>query len=76
MREFDIKTTSTIELANYLDKATKKQDQSLINCLAYELAYRIYIPNTKVSFDDLLNHFGYKRIEKEQDKIKIKSLLK
>ena len=71
MREFDIKTTSTIELANYLDKATKKQDQSLINRLAYELAYRVYIPNTKVSFDDLLNHFGYKRIEKEQNKSKI-----
>ena len=37
-----------------------------VNIYAYELAYRIYIPNDKNTFEKILTDFGYKKIEKEK----------
>lgn len=38
----------------------------MVNILAYELACRIYIPNDNISFENMLEDFGYKRLDKEK----------
>ena len=55
----NIKTTPTKNLIHILCEAT---DQDIINVIAYELACRIYVPdnNQRVTFEQLLNDFGYK----------------
>lgn len=63
----DIKTTPTKNLIHILCEAT---DQNIINIIAYELACRIYVPdnNQGVTFEQLLNDFGYKTIKEEDIK--------
>lgn len=68
----NLHTTPLVNLLNLIDEFSKENDQEAINVIAFELAYRTYIPfNSKgISFDDLLLEYGYK--PKEKDNIKIK----
>ena len=51
-----------IELLNELKLETLKADnQERINILAVELANRIYVPNARQKYEDLLNQLGYKQ---------------
>lgn len=67
----DIKTTPTVNLVHILCEAT---DQDIINIIAYELACRIYVPdnNQGVTFEQLLNDFGYKIKEEDIRQLKRK----
>ena len=67
----DIKTTPTVNLVHILCEAT---DQDIINKIAYELACRVYVPDNSqgITFEQLLNDFGYKTEEKENKKLKLK----
>lgn len=60
----ELKTTPTVDLINYLSEALKRGDTSIANIYAYELACRVYVPNQEISFDKLLEDFGYTKIEK------------
>lgn len=68
----ELKTTSTIELVELWSQALIANNQSFINIYAYELAVRIWVPNKEQTFEDLLGEFGYKKIEKDNEKKKIK----
>ena len=67
----NIKTTPTKNLIHILCEAT---DQNIINIIAYELACRIYVPdnNQGVTFEQLLNDFGYKIKEEDIKQLKRK----
>lgn len=72
----NVREMSTVALLNHLILANKANDQSTVNHIAYELAYRTYIPNTGISFDDLLKQYGYQAIERpkeEKSKQKVKT---
>lgn len=60
------KTTEELVLA--LMEAQKIGSQQLINMWAYELATRLFIPNNKYTFEETLEGFGYKKIEKQDEK--------
>ncbi len=70
----EFKTTPTVTLINGLCEAERNGDQKLINICAYELACRIYIPNSEKSFKTILYEFGYVdlELEKQEDKRKVK----
>ena len=68
----ELKTTSTIKLVELWSQALIANNQSFINIYAYELAARIWVPNQEQTFEDLLEKFGYKKIEKDNEKKKIK----
>ena len=63
----ELKTTPTCVLINFLSEAYKNEEQGLVNIYAYELAARIWIPNEKTSFTDMLKEFGYKKIEEKSN---------
>ena len=63
----ELKTTPTCVLINFLSEAYKNEEQGLVNIYAYELAARIWIPNEKASFTDMLTESGYKRIEEKSN---------
>ena len=65
----EIKTTPTVTLFHILCEAT---DQTVINMIAYELACRVYVPDNsqQITFEQLLNDFGYKTIKKEAEPVK------
>ena len=67
----NIKTTPTKNLIHILCETT---DQNIINIIAYELACRIYVPdnNQGVTFEQLLNDFGYKTKEEDIKQLKRK----
>lgn len=70
----ELRTTPTIQLINDISEWEKQGNQAMVNILAYELACRIYVPNDKISFENMLADFGYKRLEKEgQQKKLVKS---
>lgn len=59
----NIKTILTATLIHIL---CETKEQSMINMVAYELAYRIYVPDNKMkTFEELLTEFGYKTEEKQ-----------
>ena len=68
----ELLTTPTITLLKCLSEAEKNGNQTLVNICAYELACRQYVPNKGMNFDDLVNGYGYKEIEREKDKVLIK----
>ncbi len=72
MNTHKLKTTPTANLITLLDDSEIKQDQSLTNIVAFELACRIYVPNTETTFDELLGKLGYKE-EPEVEIHKVKS---
>lgn len=67
----NIKQTPTVNLVHILCEAT---DQDIINRVAYELACRIYVPdnNQGVTFEQLLNDFGYKTKKEDIRQLKRK----
>lgn len=67
MNNSSLKTTPTFELIKILDIAIENQEQDLVNILAYEIATRIYIPNDRISFEEMAAEFGYKKEEKGKD---------
>lgn len=69
----DIRTTPTAILINELCNEEEVGNQKEINNIAYELAYRLYVPNDTVTFEDLLVKFGYKRIERHQKKLELRN---
>lgn len=62
----ELRTIPTCTLIDELCKADKEGNQKLVNIYAYELAYRIYIPNDEITFEKILTDFGYKKIEEEK----------
>lgn len=55
---------SLLELVMSMNEA---QDQVLINRLALEMTYRLYVPFKDKTFEELLVENGYRVIEKEKN---------
>lgn len=70
MQDKWIREVPLVELIYHLNQATKVGNQELINKLAYEIAYRIYIPSEtrETTFEDLIFKFGYKIINNQEVK--------
>ena len=58
-----LKTTPTVRLIDIITKAEQDGDQDLVNIIAWELAFRIYVPNPEKSIGELAQEFGYKEPE-------------
>lgn len=65
----NLRTVPTIDLVRLL--SLNDLDNQITNNIAYELAYRLYVPNNKISFESLLARFGYKEIEESQKELKL-----
>ena len=50
-----------------IDAMQNTQDQRLINRLALEITYRMYVPFKDKTFEELLVENGYRIIEKEKN---------
>ena len=50
-----------------IDATQNTQDQRLINRLALEITYRMYVPFKDKTFEELLVENGYRIIEKEKN---------
>ena len=64
---------SKIPLINLIDliaDASKEDNQELVNELALEIKKRLYVPNKKITEEQMLKEFGYKEIEKPKEKRK------
>lgn len=66
-----IRTTSTVNLVKCLSLSETQEET---NILAYELAYRLFVPGTDISFESLLYSFGWKQISKEKPATLTKSI--
>lgn len=55
---------TNLELITLLTEAINMQNQPLINTYACELAKRLYIPGRDTTFEELMEGFGYRKIEK------------
>lgn len=53
-----------------VDALSNGADQDTINKCAYELTRRIWVPNKKISFEQMLTNFGFRYPEEEQVKVK------
>lgn len=58
----------TIELIDIMNKASGEGKQTEVNMYAYELACRLYVPFSDVSFDDILLSLGYVNLKEEKVK--------
>lgn len=65
----ELKEIPTIVLIHELSKADKEDNQQVVNICAFELARRIYVPNSKITFKSILDDLGYKKID-HQKKLK------
>lgn len=53
-----------IELLNELKLATLTgEDQDYINYLAIEIVNRLYVPNSKRTYEEMLHQYGYVEIK-------------
>jgi len=59
---------TNLEIITLLTEAINSQNQPLINKYACELAKRLYVPETNITFEELMVGFGYKKIEKADSK--------
>lgn len=59
----EIRNASLVELSNAIDEIKSKEE---LNIIIFEIACRIYVPFSEVSFDELLLSLGY--LPKEQEK--------
>ena len=59
----DVKTLDLVEL---LTKLINEQNQPMINVYAYELATRLFVPNTDHTFEEMLKGFGYKILSEDR----------
>jgi len=64
MNSFDIRTIPTAQLVNAIGQFEQQGNQEMVNLIARELTYRIWVPNKETSFEDMMRSFGYKDIEK------------
>lgn len=60
-----LKTTPTVQLIDILTRAEKEGDQDLVNIIAWELAFRIYVPNPETTIGEMAVEFGYKGPEEK-----------
>lgn len=66
----NLREVPLFKLATILDEAYIESNQEKINTIAYEIACRLYVPeNGEVTFEDLLQRFGYVKIEKNDEKV-------
>jgi hypothetical protein len=70
-----MKNKTTIELVTLLTAAINEGNQSLINIYAQELTARLFVPGKGYSFDDILEGFGYKEIEKNDRQMSIEEYM-
>lgn len=56
MDQILLRTTPTVDLMNILSNA----DDNKTNQIIYEIACRLYVPGTDITFEDLLSKLGYK----------------
>ena len=63
MNEMQIRTIPTVQLINAIGMFEQEGNQSMVNLIAKELAFRIWVPNERITFDELAAEFGYKSIE-------------
>lgn len=65
MTEEELKTTPTYQLINILNLAAGTSQQDLVNIVAYELASRIWVPNDKITLEQIASEFGYTKPEEK-----------
>ena len=56
MDQVVLRTTPTVDLMSALSNA----DDNKANQIIYEIACRLYVPGTDITFEDLLSNLGYK----------------
>lgn len=66
----DFSKVPLINLIDLIADASKEDNQELVNELALEIKKRLYVPNKKITEEQMLKEFGYKEIEKSKEKIK------
>ena len=66
----DLSKIPLFEFIDLLDQASKENNQELVNEIALELARRMYVPNSNKTKEEFLAEFGYKKIEKGEEKCK------
>ena len=69
MDNSSIETTPTNKLISILDIAIQNEEQDLVNIIAYEITRRIWIPNDKITFEQMAADFGYKKETEEEKKL-------
>ena len=69
----ELRTIPTGDLLTYISSAEKEGNQKLANIYIFELVYRLYVPEAGISFEDMLNKFGYVKIEERHQKKLVKS---
>ena len=60
------------EFIDLLDQASKENNQELVNEIALEIKKRLYVPNKKITEEQMLKEFGYKEIEKSKEKFEMR----
>ena len=66
----DFSKVPLINLIDLIADASKEDNQELVNELALEIKKRLYVPNKKITEEQMLKEFGYKEIEKPKEKRK------
>ena len=68
----EVRDLETVNLVKLLEIASQENNQTIINMAAYELTCRMYVPFNRdgLTFESILDGFGYKPIEKENVKNK------
>ena len=65
MNNSSIKTTPTNKLIDILDIAIQNEEQDLVNIIAYEIATRLWVPNDKITLEQMATSFGFKEQEEK-----------
>ena len=65
MNNSSIKTTPTNKLIDILDIAIQNEEQDLVNIIAYEIATRLWVPNDKITLEQIAISFGFKEQEEK-----------
>jgi hypothetical protein len=63
----NLRTTPTTKLIDLIKYAEQLGNQEVVNAIAYELAYRVYVPNKEITFESVLFDFGYREIPKIEE---------
>ena len=66
----DFSKVTLINLIDLISDASREDNQELVNELAIEIKKRLYVPNKKITEEQMLKEFGYKEIEKPKEKRK------
>ena len=64
----DLSKVPLINLIDLIADASKEDNQELVNEIALEIKNRLYVPNKKITEEQMLKEFGYKEIEKSKKK--------